>query len=64
MGKTVLAYGLKQADSAGHQLEASTNTLSVNGKGGFSFSASVLGQPATVELQVPGKHNVLNALAA
>jgi UDP-N-acetylmuramate--alanine ligase len=64
MGKTVLAYGLKPTNSDGGELETSTSSLSVNGKGGFSFSASVLGQPATVELQVPGKHNVLNALAA
>jgi len=33
-------------------------------KGGFTFDAEVLGTTATVELQVPGKHNVLNALAA
>jgi UDP-N-acetylmuramate--alanine ligase len=64
MGKTVLAYGLTATTSDGRELETNTSLLSVNGKGGFSFSASVLGKPAMVELQIPGKHNVLNALAA
>ena len=64
MGKTVLAYGLEPTSSDGRELETYTSILSVNGKGGFTFSASVLGKPAIVELQVPGKHNILNALAA
>ena len=29
------------------------HTCSVNEKGGFTFDASVLGKPVTVELQVP-----------
>jgi UDP-N-acetylmuramate--alanine ligase len=64
MGKTVLAYGLAPTSSDGRELETYTSILSVNGKGGFTFSASVLGKPAIVKLQVPGKHNILNALAA
>ena len=64
MGKTVLAYGLKPTASDGRELGTYTSGLSVNGKGGFTFSASVLGKTAVVELQVPGKHNILNALAA
>jgi UDP-N-acetylmuramate--alanine ligase len=64
IGKNVLAYGLKPTASDGRELETYTSVLSVNGKGGFTFSACVLGRMATVELQVPGKHNVLNALAA
>jgi UDP-N-acetylmuramate--alanine ligase len=64
MGKTVLAYGLEPTSSDGRELETYTSLLSVNEKGGFTFSASVLGKPAIVELQVPGKHNILNALAA
>jgi UDP-N-acetylmuramate--alanine ligase len=64
IGKAVLAYGLKPKASNGRQLDTYASVLSVNGKGGFTFSASVLGNPATVELQVPGKHNILNALAA
>jgi UDP-N-acetylmuramate--alanine ligase len=71
IGKTVLGYGLKQTTlntgkdaNDGRELETYTSIISVNGKGGFTFSASVLGKPAIVELQVPGKHNILNALAA
>ena len=71
MGKTVLGYGLKQTTqntgkdaNDARELETYTSIISVNGKGGFTFSASVLGKPAIVELQVPGKHNILNALAA
>ena len=64
MGKTVLAYGLQASASDGRTLDTHTSMLSVNGKGGFTFSANVLGKTASVELQVPGKHNILNALAA
>ena len=64
MGKNVLAYGLKPSASDGRKLETFTSVLSVNGKGGFTFSANVLGKTAMVDLQVPGKHNILNALAA
>jgi UDP-N-acetylmuramate--alanine ligase len=64
IGKTVLAYSMKPTAENGRKIEAYTSVLSVNGKGGFTFSASVLGNTVTVELQVPGKHNILNALAA
>lgn len=64
IGKTVLAYGLKPIASSGRNLETYSSLLSVNEKGGFSLNASVLGYPIKVDLQVPGKHNVLNALAA
>jgi UDP-N-acetylmuramate--alanine ligase len=61
--KANLAYGLKPTSGDVQYIEIFTNSLSVNGKGGFNFDASVLGDSTTVELQVPGKHNVLNALA-
>ena len=64
MGKTVLAYGLMPTANDGRALDTYTSMHSVNGKGGFSFYACVLGKTAIVELQVPGKHNILNALAA
>jgi UDP-N-acetylmuramate--alanine ligase len=64
IGKAVLVYGLKPTFVTGRELETFTNVISVNGRGGFTFSASVLGSPTMVELQVPGKHNILNALAA
>jgi UDP-N-acetylmuramate--alanine ligase len=64
IGKAVLAYGLKPSTEDGREMDASTSGLSVNSIGGFTFNANVLGSPLNVELQVPGKHNVLNALAA
>jgi len=64
IGKSVLVYSLKPTAGNGREIEAFTSVLSVNEKGGFTFSASVLGNSTTVELQVPGKHNILNALAA
>jgi UDP-N-acetylmuramate--alanine ligase len=64
IGKNVLAYAMNSGTWAGRQVDTYTNVRSVNGKGGFTFSASVQGNPVMVELQVPGKHNILNALAA
>jgi UDP-N-acetylmuramate--alanine ligase len=64
IGKTVLAYGLKPTNALGQDLEAYTSVITINGKGGFTFGACVLGNSVTVELQVPGKHNILNTLAA
>jgi UDP-N-acetylmuramate--alanine ligase len=64
IGKNVLAYGLKPTSSEGRDLETYTSVITVNTKGGFTFGASVMGSSVTVELQVPGKHNILNALAA
>jgi UDP-N-acetylmuramate--alanine ligase len=37
--------------------------LAPNKRGGFNFEASVNGQPLSVALQIPGQHNVRNALA-
>ncbi|MGB8213199.1 MAG: UDP-N-acetylmuramate--L-alanine ligase [Anaerolineales bacterium] len=64
IGEAVLTYGLKPRSSDGREIDTYTSLISVNGKGGFTFSACVLGDSVTVELQVPGKHNILNALAA
>jgi UDP-N-acetylmuramate--alanine ligase len=64
IGKTVLTYGLKPTNTLGQDLEAYTSVITINGKGGFTFGACVLGNSVTVELQVPGKHNILNTLAA
>jgi UDP-N-acetylmuramate--alanine ligase len=63
-GKTVLAYGLRPAPAAERVTDVFTEVLSPNSEGGYTFSASILGQPASVALKVPGKHNVANALAA
>jgi UDP-N-acetylmuramate--alanine ligase len=63
-GKNVLVYGLKPTAGEASQVGTFASSLSVNGKGGFTFRATILGESAKVELMVPGKHNVLNALAA
>jgi len=67
-GKVVISYGLLPTDrpKTGHQATVGSvaSLLTPNEKGGFTFSASVLGNSTKVELQVPGKHNALNALAA
>ncbi len=64
LGKAVIPYGIHQISDAGKHLEVFANALVPNEKGGFTFNASVLGKVEAVELQVPGKHNVCNALAA
>ncbi|MBE3067174.1 MAG: UDP-N-acetylmuramate--L-alanine ligase [Chloroflexi bacterium] len=64
LGKVVIPYGLRPTTEAGQPVNVYASILAPNEKGGFTFSASVLGNAATVELQVPGKHNVGNALAA
>jgi UDP-N-acetylmuramate--alanine ligase len=64
IGKTVFVYGLKPTTGKARQTETFTDVFTVNGKGGFTFSASILGESAKVELMIPGKHNILNALAA
>jgi len=64
LGKVVIPYGLRPTTEAGQPVNVYASVLAANEKGGFTFSASVLGNAAAVELQVPGKHNVGNALAA
>jgi UDP-N-acetylmuramate--alanine ligase len=64
LGKAVIPYGLHPKTKSGKALDVYTSVLAPNKKGGFTFSASVLGNAATIELQVPGKHNVSNALGA
>jgi len=56
-GKRVVTYGL----SAG--MDISTSGLKPNNHGGFSFESTTFGDSASVHLQVPGEHNVRNALA-
>ncbi len=63
-GKKALAYALEPGDGKTLPIGTSARALSVNEKGGFTFSAAVLGETSMVELMVPGKHNILNALAA
>jgi UDP-N-acetylmuramate--alanine ligase len=64
IGKAVLGYGFTSSTGQGRQTGTYADDLSVNGQGGFTFNAHGAGNMVTVELQVPGKHNILNALAA
>ena len=64
LGKAVIPYGLRPTAESGKALDVYASVLAPNERGGFTFSASVLGNAATVELQIPGRHNVRNALGA
>jgi UDP-N-acetylmuramate--alanine ligase len=64
LGKSVIPYGIIPTSDPGKVLKVFANALFPNEKGGFTFNVSVLGKTESVELQVPGKHNVSNALAA
>lgn len=54
----LICYGISASN-----LDCTAINLSPNTLGGFSFEASVCGERTIVALRVPGKHNVLNALA-
>lgn len=62
-GKSVIQYGLRPKTTQGQSAHVYASVLTPNTRGGFTFGASVLGKSVTVELQVPGRHNVANALA-
>jgi len=62
--RNVIAYGIQtQAEAGQPGLQTFTTSLNANEHGGFTFTATVLGKPTTTVLQVPGRHNVQNALA-
>jgi UDP-N-acetylmuramate--alanine ligase len=64
LGKTVFSYGISESSGTVKPLNVYANALVRNEIGGYSFNANVLGKMEQVDLQVPGKHNVCNALAA
>jgi UDP-N-acetylmuramate--alanine ligase len=64
LGKTVISYGISETSGSVKPLNVYANALVRNEIGGYSFNANVLGKMEPVELQVPGKHNVCNSLAA
>jgi len=64
LGKAVIPYGLRPITDDGQPMNVYASGMAPNEKGGFTFSASVIGKAGIVELQVPGKHNIYNALAA
>jgi UDP-N-acetylmuramate--alanine ligase len=67
-GKSVLAYGLQSENTLSAPQWTLARNLKPNSRGGFDFEAvSNLfpkTEPIAVSLQVPGKHNVQNSLAA
>lgn len=64
LGKKVITYGWHSSIVEGRVSDVYADLLASNTLGGFNFSASVLGEDLRVDLKVPGRHNVLNALAA
>jgi UDP-N-acetylmuramate--alanine ligase len=63
-GRSIVPYKLISKSDSEKTLEVFASRLAPNEKGGFTFNANIFGISAQVELQVPGEHNVLNALAA
>ncbi|MDI6768434.1 MAG: UDP-N-acetylmuramate--L-alanine ligase [Anaerolineales bacterium] len=70
LGKRTVAYGISDQLSVNSEQWSLAKNVKVNDKGGFTFEATFNLQPATckpqttiVNLQVPGEHNVRNALA-
>ena len=63
--KNVTAYGIEEnsQQKINNEVQSKAFDLSSNQKGGFNFEAKVKEQTCHVELQVPGRHNVLNGLA-
>ncbi len=64
LGRYVAAYGLRpMTEDESLEMDAFVTIYHPNEKGGYTFTATVFGTSVTVELQVPGKHNIYNALA-
>jgi UDP-N-acetylmuramate--alanine ligase len=63
-GRRTISYGWSGKHSVFSAEYAVTKDEHTNPEGGYTFTAIINGQPATVALSVPGKQNVLNALAA
>lgn len=65
LGRYVAAYGLRPiTEDERIEMDAFATIYHPNEKGGYTFTATVFGSSVTVALQVPGKHNIYNALAA
>jgi UDP-N-acetylmuramate--alanine ligase len=63
LGQQVLQFGVADTFRGNSGERVLARNLQPNNKGGFSFEASVNGRLSQAALQVPGRHNVLNALA-
>ncbi len=62
LGKQVIPYSLAPGNSSKTAL-VHAGALNPNAKGGFTFEARLRSRSLAVQLQVPGRHNILNALA-
>jgi UDP-N-acetylmuramate--alanine ligase len=58
LNKRVLRYGITSQN-----LESNARNISINAFGGYSFEAVINNKNVSVQLQVPGEHNVRNALS-
>jgi len=63
-GRKTVAYGISEQLPVNSDQRALAQNVKVNDRGGYSFDAIVSRKSQIVNLQVPGEHNVLNALAA
>lgn len=66
VGRYVIAYSMQSEMTINAQQWILARNLKTNERGGFDFEATINigdGDIVQVSLQVPGKHNVLNALA-
>lgn len=63
LGKRTVAYGISDRMPVSSDQWTLAKNLHTNEKGGFSFETIVKRQTSVVNLQVPGEHNVRNALA-
>jgi UDP-N-acetylmuramate--alanine ligase len=62
--KEVIGYTTKPLNESGLTEWAYAKEMGANELGGFTFVANIRGQETKVNLQIPGLHNVSNALAA
>jgi UDP-N-acetylmuramate--alanine ligase len=63
-GRHIIAYGWSGQNSLIGSEYSLARDLHARANAGFSFTTIINRQTATLSLQVPGRHNVLNALAA
>lgn len=63
-GRRLIAYGWSNQHTLIVNEYAIARDLRACPNAGFLFTGSILDQTVTLSLQVPGRHNVLNALAA
>lgn len=65
MNKNIETYAIENftGQEGDMEIHSKASNLVSNNKGGFSFDAEIKDQSSHVDLQVPGRHNVLNGMA-